>query len=158
MLRCRFYVGIEETDGDYRPVVWPVKYPYWCSGENETDFCLVAYVDSMENLMKQWPEAHDIESEEVDCVEFTSRFPKPEWYEETEEEIINSTKKLLESSKALLEELDEMKEKVDFLINEYKTNKRWFRDEPGRVTTEDIIKRVFEFAWAASNNFRHKQN
>lgn len=157
MLRCRFYVGIEKTDNDYRPVVWPIKYPYWCSGENETDFCLVAYVDSMEDLMKQWPEAHDIESEEVDCVEFTSRFPKPEWYEETEEEIINSAKKLLESSQALLEELDEMKEKVDFLINEYKTNKRWFRDEPGRVTTEDIIKRVFEFAWAAAKNFSYKQ-
>ena len=149
MLRCRFYVNIEKVKNDYRPVVWPIKLPYWCSGESSEDFILVAYVDTIDDLMKQWPEAHDIESEEVDCVEFTSRFPKPEWYkEETEEELIESTKKLLETSKALLEELDEMKKNVDFLINEYKTNKRWFRDEPGRVTTEDIIKRVFEFGWS----------
>lgn len=114
MLRCRFYVNMEEVKNDYRPVVWPIKLPYWCSVESSEDFILVAYVDTIDDLMKQWPEAHDIESEEVDCVEFTSRFPKPEWYEETEEEIIESSKKLLETSKALLEELDEMKKKCRF--------------------------------------------
>lgn len=84
MLKCRFYVGIEETDNDYRPMVWPIKYPYWCTGENDTDFILVAYVDSTEDLMKQWPEAHDIEEEEVEKVEFTGRLQKPEWYVESE--------------------------------------------------------------------------
>ena len=157
MLRCRFFVNKKEVKNDYRPVCWPIKLPYWCSGENSKDFILIAYVDTIDDLMKQWPEATDIDSEEVERVEFSSRFPKPDWYkDEIDEELIDSTKKLLESSKALLEELNEMKEKVNFLINEYKTNKKWFRDEPGRVTTEDVIKRVFEFGWSCGKLYNEK--
>ena len=33
MQRIRFYLSQDKTDGDYRPVVWPIKYPYWCTGE-----------------------------------------------------------------------------------------------------------------------------
>lgn len=46
-----------------------------------------------------------------------------------------------------------MKDGVDFLLNEYKTNKRYFRLEPGRVTIEDVIKTCFEFGWASKKNF-----
>jgi len=57
MLRCRFYVNQEEVENDYRPVSWPIKYPYWCSGESETDFILIAYVDSIEkDLALEAPE------------------------------------------------------------------------------------------------------
>lgn len=55
MLRVRFYIDFEDCDNDYRPVVWPIKYPYWCIGENESSFVLVAYVDSEEEFYKQWP-------------------------------------------------------------------------------------------------------
>ena len=51
-----------------------------------------------------------------------------------------------------------MKNGVEFLINEYHTNKRYFRLEPGRCTTEDVIKTVFEFAWSASRNYMSQQN
>lgn len=47
---------------------------------------------------------------------------------------------------------------VDFLLNEYKTNKRWFRDEPGRVTIEDVIKASFEFGWASKRNYDYNNN
>ena len=57
-----------------------------------------------------------------------------------------------------LEELKEMKNGVEFLISEYHTNKRYFRLEPGRCTTEDVIKTVFEFAWSASRNYMSQQN
>ena len=80
MIWTRFYVNIKKVNGDYRPVVWPIKYPYWCSGESSTDFIIVAYVDSLDELYKQWPEAHNIDSEEVKKIEFSSRFPKPDWY------------------------------------------------------------------------------
>lgn len=33
MLRARFYVSKKKCHGDYRPVKWPIKYPYWCTGE-----------------------------------------------------------------------------------------------------------------------------
>ena len=58
--------------------------------------------------------------------------------------------KILEDGK---KEDKAMKDGIDFLINEWKTNKRWFRDDSGRVTTEDVIKRVFNFAWASKRNF-----
>lgn len=82
MLRARFYIDFEDCDNDYRPVVWPIKYPYWCSGENDSSFVLVAFVENEDELYKQWPEAHDVESEEVDKVTFSSRFQRPEWYKE----------------------------------------------------------------------------
>lgn len=50
MLRIRFTVDINEVEGDYRPIKWPIKYPYWCSGENDKDFILIAYVDSLDEL------------------------------------------------------------------------------------------------------------
>ena len=39
----------------------------------------------------------------------------------------------------ITEEDAEMKRCIDFVLNEWKTNKRWFREEPGHVTTEDVI-------------------
>ncbi len=81
MLRARFYVNMEACNDDYRPVKWPIKYPYWCSGETMNDeFVLVAYVDSVKVLKELWPEADKIETNEVDKIIFTSRFPKPDWY------------------------------------------------------------------------------
>lgn len=87
LFRVRFKIKFVDCDEDYRPVIWPIKYPYWVSGEhnNEFDdndeyFILVAYVENSEELYKQWPEAYDLDIEEVDKIEFTDRFPKPDWY------------------------------------------------------------------------------
>lgn len=66
--------------------------------------------------------------------------------------------KLLENCNKLSAELDEMKEDIEFLRNEWKTNKRYFRDEPGQTTTEDVIKRVYEFAWSKRGIFEYEKN
>lgn len=74
----------------------------------------------------------------------------------TEERINNSLDKinsLIKSSNNLLDEIKEMDNYKDFLLNEYKTNKRWFREEPGKVTIEDIIKASFDFGWSCKRNF-----
>lgn len=74
----------------------------------------------------------------------------------TEERIndnLDKIKSLIESSNNLLDEFKEMDNCREFLLNEYKTNKRWFREEPGRVTIEDIIKASFDFGWACKGNF-----
>jgi hypothetical protein len=79
MLRVRFTVNAE----DYRPVVWPIKHPYWCSGYHGDDSgaILVAYVDDIEQLKQQWPEAKDIDvMEETNSYTFTDRFAKPDWF------------------------------------------------------------------------------
>lgn len=64
---------------------------------------------------------------------------------------------LLANCKKLNKEMEEMKRCVDFLINEYRTNKRYFREEPGRVTVEDVIKTCFEFGWSSRLIFDCKE-
>jgi hypothetical protein len=78
MIRARF----KANPDDYRSVIWPVKYPYWCSGYGDDYSIVVAFVENLKQLKKQWPEAEDIDFEEVEKVEFTERFAKPDWYKE----------------------------------------------------------------------------
>lgn len=80
MIRARFFVNKEECKDDYRPLRWPIQSPYWCTGENDSYFVLVAYINSVEELNSLWPEASNIECEEVDEIVFSDRFPKPNWY------------------------------------------------------------------------------
>lgn len=77
MIRCRFKTNEE----DYRPVNWPIKHPYWCTGSGEDHFILVAYADDEKEILNNWPEAYDLDSENVDKYVFTDRFPMPEWME-----------------------------------------------------------------------------
>lgn len=86
MQRIRFYLSQDKTGGDYRPVIWPIKYPYWCAGETGDGqyFILVAYVDSLADLRKQWPEAENLEIQTAARVEFSTRFPRPDWYKDPE--------------------------------------------------------------------------
>lgn len=76
MIRARFYVA----DEDYRPVKWPIKHPYWCSGATDTHSILVAYADNIEEILENWPDAERIEFSEAEAYEFTDRFPKPTWF------------------------------------------------------------------------------
>lgn len=82
MLRIRFKTKAE----DYRPVNWPVKHPYWCTGdgwdysEGGNYSILISYADDQDYISRNWPEAYDLEVQNVKGYEFTSRFPKPEWF------------------------------------------------------------------------------
>jgi len=69
--------------------------------------------------------------------------------------ILKSCTDLIESSNGLLDELKAMDEGKNFLINEYKTNKKYFRPDPGKTTIEDVIKTTFEFAWASRGNYEY---
>lgn len=68
-------------------------------------------------------------------------------------EVIKECEKCLGLCDSLDKELEAIKHGVDFLLNEYKTNKKWFREEPGRVTIKDVIKTCFEFGWASRRQF-----
>lgn len=76
MLRVRFKV----LNPDYRPIKWPIPHPYWCTGYDFYDAAiLVAYADSVEQILELWPDAENIITEEVDAYSFSNRFPKPDW-------------------------------------------------------------------------------
>lgn len=79
MIRCIF----KANEGDYRPVKWlDFMHPYWCSGDGEGYSIVVAYADNEEQVLDLWPEATDLDSEEAEEYMFTSRFPKPRWFNE----------------------------------------------------------------------------
>lgn len=80
MIRVRFCSDFKDNGRDFRPIKFPPPYPYWRTGENNKGFIIVAYFDSIEQLKEYYPEAHDIESEEVEEIFFSDRFPKPDWY------------------------------------------------------------------------------
>ena len=81
MKRFRFYLDKEACGYDYRPVVWPIRHPYWCSGENADSFILIAYAESEDEIRSQWPEVEDFDFvEDVEGITVSSRFPKPDWY------------------------------------------------------------------------------
>lgn len=82
MIRARFKVNPD----DPRPVAWPIKHPYWVTGYGENYSIVVAYADDQEEILRQWPDASDIDTEEVSEYVFTSRFTKPEWFMETQDE------------------------------------------------------------------------
>lgn len=42
MIRARFMT----TSSDYRPVVWPIRHPYWCTGYCDGMSVIVAYADA----------------------------------------------------------------------------------------------------------------
>jgi hypothetical protein len=73
-------------------------------------------------------------------------------------DILESAKRLIESSKELNMELDEIKRCEEFLIEEYKRNKKYFRLEPGKTTVEDVIKTCFEFGWSSRRLFDIKKD
>ena len=76
MIRVRFKANGE----DYRPVNWPVKHPYWCSGYGDDYSIVISYADNEEYIFANWPEAKDLDAEEVDGYSFSDRFPKPDWF------------------------------------------------------------------------------
>jgi len=76
VIRARFTVSCT----DFRPVRWPIKHPYWCTGyRSDNRPVLVAYADDLEELMQNWPDAVEVEAQEAGTYTFTDRFPKPEW-------------------------------------------------------------------------------
>ena len=62
---------------------------------------------------------------------------------------------LLKNSNKILAEGRAMDDTIAFALEQWKTHTRWFREEPGKVTTEDVIKMCIEFAWASKANFEH---
>jgi len=78
MIRARF----KANEDDYRPVNWPIKHPYWCTGYGNDHSIIVAYADHVEEIKSNWPEAKDIDATEVEEYKFTERFPKPDWLED----------------------------------------------------------------------------
>lgn len=80
MIRARFHAN----EDDPRPVVWPIRHPYWITGGGDGYATVVAYADNKTQIKKLWPEATHIDAEVVDGYAFSDRFPRPKWFNEPE--------------------------------------------------------------------------
>lgn len=78
--RYRFTTEAE----DPRPLVFNPKYPWWISGYagDMSNTVIVAYLPSKEDLLKYWDDADDVDFTEEKKIEFSSRFPKPEYFKD----------------------------------------------------------------------------
>ena len=80
MIRYRFKT---KSIDDYRPLIdmAPIKMPWWCTGYAGDDSyaIIVCYLPEDEDLFKYWDDAYDIDSEKVATIQYSDRFPKPEW-------------------------------------------------------------------------------
>lgn len=140
MIRARFYIKKSDCGNDYRPVKWPIKYPYWCSGESDDSFILVAYAEDEDNIKELWPEAYDINVLEKDTeVKFTSRFPKPGWYELYEKELEECDRFIWITDACMR---DGVIRKVKAKIEEY--GGLLLTDIPDRITPYEIGRDAFE--------------
>lgn len=74
------------------------------------------------------------------------------------DELLKEADSFLRTSNKTLADNKAMKDAIDFALEQWKTNKRWFREESGRVTTENVIKICMAFAWASKANFEYKYN
>lgn len=70
---------------DCRPVVFNPKYPWWCSGVAGDDSyaTIVAWLPGFEETVeKYWPDAFDDSFTVHWKIEFSGRFPKPDYFVE----------------------------------------------------------------------------
>ena len=81
-----------------------------------------------------------------------------ELLKETDKLLMKETDAILKHSNKTLADNKAMDKAIAFALEQWKTNKRWFREEPGRVTTEDVIKMCIEFAWMSKANFDYTYN
>ena len=140
MIRARYYIQKSDCDNDYRPVKWPIKYPYWCSAESDNSFVLVAYAEDEDSIKELWPEAYDINVLEKDTeIRFTLRFPKPEWYELYERELEECDRFIWITDACMR---DGVIRKVKAKIEEY--GGLLLADIPDRITPYEIGRDAFE--------------
>lgn len=74
--RHRFHANAD----DCRPIVFPPPGPWWCTGYGEGYSIVVAYLPVGIDVTSYWPEATQIDTEEKETIVYSSRFPKPDWF------------------------------------------------------------------------------
>lgn len=80
LLKYRFKT---KSIDDYRPLIdmSEIHMPWWCTGFSIEDNAaiIVCYLPKGENLFKYWDDAFDIDTEIKTKIEYSERFPKPNW-------------------------------------------------------------------------------
>lgn len=81
MIRAQFRV----YDYTFHPAGFQTDHPYWCVEEGKDYYDMYAYADDGEDLKKRWPNAVNIKISPAKKYEFSSDFPKPLWFKDSNE-------------------------------------------------------------------------
>ena len=69
---------------DNRPLIFNPKFPWWCSGYGEDNngeySIIIAFLPEDVNLAYYWDDAFEIEFTKETEIQFSSRFPKPDYF------------------------------------------------------------------------------
>lgn len=80
LIRYRFKT---KDVNDNRPLIdmEKIQMPWWCSAEaaDGSYAIIICYLPEDEILENYWDDAYDIEYSTYNDIEYTDRFPKPEW-------------------------------------------------------------------------------
>lgn len=66
---------------DYRPLrdMKDIQMLWWCTSINEEFATIICYLPVSANLATYWDDAYEIEISDAVEIEYSERFPKPEW-------------------------------------------------------------------------------
>lgn len=74
-------VSVYKNTGEYVGNIIVDRYKWRMSSDEETRYSIGQFkAENAEQIKGLWPEAYMIECEEVNEITFTTRFPKPKWY------------------------------------------------------------------------------
>lgn len=74
-------VSVYKNTGEYVGNIIVDRYKWRMSSDEETRYSIGQFkAENVEQIKGLWPEAYMIECEEVNEITFTTRFPKPKWY------------------------------------------------------------------------------
>jgi len=83
------YLRFVVDDDDPRPVEWPMPRgsAYWITGFDPDGKAVVVACMRPDDLDTYWPDAEEVEDlASLPHPIFTSRFPKPDWFQEPDDE------------------------------------------------------------------------
>lgn len=71
---------------DWRPLIFDKRFPCWCSGyAGDMSYAIIImYLPVDEDLDKYYDDAYDIESTMEKEIKFSGRFPRPDWFIESD--------------------------------------------------------------------------
>lgn len=89
---------------DIRPLIFNPAFPWWCSCYGDDYATIVAWLPKGEYLLKYWDDAFEIGIEEKKEIEFSDRFPKPDYYSPTpsQPEVMQNKKGVVQSGFAIV--------------------------------------------------------
>lgn len=69
----------------FEPTGGKPKHPYWCTHMAADYYAVRSYADSVEEIMRLWPDAYNIRSKNANDYIFDAIFKQPKWHKDLQQ-------------------------------------------------------------------------